>query len=128
LKDIFLCFDYVRISRACCNGIAGLRWYHISLVLVDGVLTLAFIYFVVPCVGWMFLMLAGLLGEAGRALGLTMELRKQHTTHFCWVCPQVGFWGSEGLFGKEDRAMGLMMELRDQNSAYFCCLCPRWTQ
>jgi len=35
----------------------------------------------------MFLRLARLLGEAVRALDLTMELREEHAALLCWLCP-----------------------------------------
>ena len=45
--------------------IAGPWWCHITLDLVDYVPKLSFIHLLVPAVGWMNLMQAGLLGNAG---------------------------------------------------------------
>ena len=47
-KDILLCFDCVRISRACYSRIPGLWICHIDLVLFDCVLMLAFSQLVIP--------------------------------------------------------------------------------
>jgi hypothetical protein len=48
--------------------IAELWWYQNSLAFVDCVFMLAFSHLVVLSVGWMFLMLAGCLREAGSAI------------------------------------------------------------
>ena len=46
-QAISLCFNCVRICRACCNRIAGLCWFHLAMALVDCVLMLAFSHLVV---------------------------------------------------------------------------------
>jgi hypothetical protein len=51
-------------------------------------------YLVGTGVSWMFLLLTGLLREACRAFGLTVELRKQCAAHLCWLCPS---WTPERL-------------------------------
>ena len=52
------------ISRAYCTRIAGLWWCHIVLVLVDCVLKMSFRHPAFPGVGWMVLLIAGLLRKA----------------------------------------------------------------
>lgn len=47
---------------------------NMALALAECVLTPSFNDLVVPGVGWIFFMLAELLGEADRSVGLTMEL------------------------------------------------------
>lgn len=86
-------FGNVRMSRACCDRIAGIWWSHIVLALAGCVLRLAFSHLVVPGIGWMFLMLTGLFGEAGRALGLTMELRVQSLAHLLLAVLRVDLAG-----------------------------------
>lgn len=62
---IFLLFVCVRIFKACYSRIAGLRWYHIDLALVDYVLMLSFSHQVVLGDDWMLLMAVRLLkGQA----------------------------------------------------------------
>jgi hypothetical protein len=43
----------------------------------------------------MFLMPAGLLGEAGRVMGLTMALKEQHAAHLWGLCPRWTKWAGD---------------------------------
>jgi hypothetical protein len=54
---------------------SGLWWCYTALGLVDFVLLLVFRHLVFPGVGWVILMVAGLLRKAGGAVSQMMEVR-----------------------------------------------------
>lgn len=83
-KVIFLCFDCVRIPGLL-QWIPGIWWGHVALVLVVFSYP-ALTHLAVPHVDVMFLTLAGLLWEGGRAVGLTVDPREQQVAHLFWLC------------------------------------------
>lgn len=68
-----VCFSCDRIPRGCFSKIVGFRWYHIALVLADGVLMMAFSHLVVPDVGNHLVFL----------VGQEMEYRGTTAIHLC---------------------------------------------
>lgn len=125
----FLCFDCVRIPRACYSRIAGFLWCHIALVLVDWVFMLSISHLVFPGVGWIILIPSGLLRKTGEAVGATMKVRGLNSAGCAsgepnWqgiggVVFQVSCsWGPVGLYKKQKVLGGLPGLLREEGWAH----------
>lgn len=86
-KIFFLCLSFVRISRVCCNRIAGLWCCHITLVPVYFVLMLSFRHLVFPGIGWMVLMIARHLGKVGGAMGQIIHFTVSNSAGYASTRP-----------------------------------------